>query len=411
MYNPFLRSHPVLSNHVYFAGVKLYEAFWDAQKLATRRIDGIHDDQKALEFRSSPGSATRFWALNDGGIWHVTQFPALTGIDAAPALDVAWPLNHGLRTIEFYDLDCSATDPNLMIGGTQDNGVVIWQGQPEWRAVAGGDGNFCLVSPTDNNRFYSQYQGLEDTERTDQGVNADFWPYTSWVPASKGLPKGWGGYSAFITADPSDGTHLLSQGDQVYETTNSGDWWSGRGPTGPGVGGDIHRVLFQPPPNTATWLAGTSQGRLWMRRNGAWTNQFTHPESAGVWSMAFAPTDGRVLYVLFGTTARSDRRVYRFDQFPHVPFNWTATPISDALPINIIPTVICGDGYRSDVVFLGTAAGVIRGQRQPNGTWQWQPYNDGLPLADVSDLLVDRTSRQLRAGTIGRGAWAVITGP
>jgi hypothetical protein len=229
---------------------------------------------------------------------------------------------------------------------------------------------------------------------------------------SSGLPtNGWKVFNAFITIDPTDGTHLLSQGDQVYETTNSGDSWIGRGPTGAQKWGDIYRVLFQPSPNTSTWLAGTTWGRLSMRRNGAWTNQFTHPDGPGVLSLAFAPTDGKVLYVLFAGQARSDRRVYRFDQQPAPSFNWTNSPISAQLPINVIPTVLCGDGFNSGVVYLGTAAGVYRGQRQPNGSYQWQPYNDGLPLADISDLLVDPTSRQLRAGTFGRGAWAVITGP
>jgi hypothetical protein len=401
-YNPFIRSHPTLSNHVYFGGVKLYELAPQGNDFVRRRIDGIHDDQKWLEF--PPGYTGSFWALNDGGIWQVTQFGA--------SINVAWPLNHGLRTMEFYDLDCSATDPNLMIGGTQDNGTMVWQGQPAWRSVQGGDGNFSLISPTDNHRFYAQYQFLADTRRTDKGVNADDWPVDFWTGCAKGLPtNGWKIDQAFITADPTDGTHLLSQGDQVYETTNSGGVWVGRGPTGLRAWENIHRVLFQPPPAASTWLAGTSQGRLWMRRQGIWTSQFDHTNGAGVLSMAFAPTDPWVLYVLFDAPAGADRRVYRFVQLPPPANNWVAAPISGQLPVNIIPTVICGDGYSAEVVYVGTAAGVYRGQYRVNGGWQWQPYNDGLPLVEITDLLVDRTSKQLRAGTMGRGAWAVITGP
>jgi hypothetical protein len=48
---------------------------------------------------------------------------------------------------------------------------------------------------------------------------------------------------------------------------------------------------------------------------------------------------------------------------------------------------VCGAGHRSDVVHLGTAAGVFRGQRQPNASWQWQPYNDGLRQPDFSSRL------------------------
>jgi hypothetical protein len=72
---------------------------------------------------------------------------------------------------------------------------------------------------------------------------------------------------------------------------------------------------------------------------------------------------------------------------------------------------LCGDPYKPTVVYVGTSAGVFRGERTPGLDYDWKPYNDGLPLVAVADLLVDKTSGELRAATNGRGAWGITTGP
>jgi len=33
-----------------------------------------------------------------------------------------------------------------------------------------------------------------------------------------------------------------------------------------------------------------------------------------------------------------------------------------------------------------------------------------LPLVEIKDILVDPSSKELRAGSWGRGAWSVVTG-
>ncbi len=74
--------------------------------------------------------------------------------------------------------------------------------------------------------------------------------------------------------------------------------------------------------------------------------------------------------------------------------------------------VAVGDGHKANVAYVGTDRGVFRGEAPyEGGIWSWKPYNDGLPLVEVRDLLVDPTSKELRAATWGRGAWTVITGP
>jgi hypothetical protein len=177
----------------------------------------------------------------------------------------------------------------------------------------------------------------------------------------------------------------------------------------------VTKVLVQP--TTFTWIAGTSQGQLWSTSTAGspWSLEFEHPYGASVASMAFAPTDHRVLLVSFAAGgANAYTRLWRFEINPGPPMVWTASDITDNFPTQRTARVISGDGYSTEVAYIGTERGVFRGKTTSgcgSCVWNWQPYNSGLPLVQINDLLVDPASKQLRAGTWGRGAWAVITGP
>jgi hypothetical protein len=73
--------------------------------------------------------------------------------------------------------------------------------------------------------------------------------------------------------------------------------------------------------------------------------------------------------------------------------------------------VIAGDPHAANVAYAGTDHGVFRFEpTAAGGPAPWQPYNKGLPLTTVVSLLV-APDKTLRAGTKGRGAWEVLTGP
>jgi photosystem II stability/assembly factor-like uncharacterized protein len=405
LYNPFVRVHPTNSDVVYFGGVELYKeditsATWDPEQ-----VKGIHADQHELQF--DPRSTTQYYALNDGGIWLCTVKG--TG-------DTCVNRNYELRNFELYDFDSSRTSNSLMLAGTQDNGTILYEGSPDWRVVRGGDGYHSLIAPTDNKVMYSQHQFLESTQRWEDSQG-------KWVWANNGLPKGmpWYTGSAWITSHPNSALTVLSQGDQVHATTDGGQNWTKRGPTGK-VFTDkgeskvnyITRVLVQP--NTFTWIAGTTKGQIWRTSTGGspWTLLFEHPywQNAPITSMSFSAKDSKVLYVTFGIGGdKSYTRIWRFTLNPGPPESWSPSNITDNFPLNRTPRVICGDAHRADVAYVGTEKGIFRWDETKPTYESWQPYNDCLPLVIVNDLLVDNTSNELRAATQGRGAWKVITGP
>lgn len=111
------------------------------------------------------------------------------------------------------------------------------------------------------------------------------------------------------------------------------------------------------------------------------------------------------------------QRVQRFEYTTQV--GWLGSWINDNLAakvridnaeVGLYPRVICGDAHRSDVAYVGTEHGVFRWDGTKPMYDSWQPYNDGFPLTTVVDLKVG-PNKLLYAGTKGRGAWVVLTGP
>ncbi|MFC1712171.1 CARDB domain-containing protein [Candidatus Poribacteria bacterium] len=411
LYNPFIRVDPLNSNLVYFGGVKLYMQDTGSQAKPVL-ITGIHDDMKIMEFDPHPINSGFYYILSDGGIWRCKSGSSPNAIHR----------NYDLRTTMFYDFDVSPTNSNIMIGGTQDNGTILYHYYTPlftwvWRVIRGGDGLFSVIASANN--LYSQHQFLRDLRRSDDGILTNMAGEEtggSWKKANNGLPTDnkWGWSNAYITVHPNSPYTVLSQGDQVYATDNGGSNWTPRGPdpNASNVKGHITRVVVQP--NTFTWIAGNSKGQLWYTTTGKspWhlLGSFEHPDGAGVKSMAFAPTDHKILYVTFHG-GRSYLRIWRLEMNPGPPESWSCYNITDNFPTNLTPQIIAGDGHTTDKAYVGTEKGVYCWTNN-EPTWKsWQPYNDGLPLADVRDLLVDPTSKQLRAATYGRGAWSTITGP
>lgn len=81
---------------------------------------------------------------------------------------------------------------------------------------------------------------------------------------------------------------------------------------------------------------------------------------------------------------------------------------------------VCVDPDDNTIVFAGTMAGVWRGVRAADGTHDWKPLMNGLPVTSVSDLNIWKDPnppagttaiKLLRAATQSRGVWEVkLTG-
>lgn len=159
---------PTNANKVVMGGVKYYTytstntttGGTEASISTTMHAD-VHDIQYV------PGSSTTLYVANDGGMYKSTN-----GGSTFSAI------NSGLNAVQFYaSIAVSPTDPNIIIGGLQDNGVVKWDGAAgTWSAVIGGDGGPSVFHPKDGNKvlysndaratFFSTNAGASETQLT-----------------------------------------------------------------------------------------------------------------------------------------------------------------------------------------------------------------------------------------------------
>ncbi|MBC7862758.1 MAG: hypothetical protein IAF38_07260, partial [Bacteroidia bacterium] len=205
---------PVDSNLVFAGGVYLYAstdggASWNYYDWApAENPPYMHPDHHSFGF--NPANPQETWSFNDGGVFKSTNSGQ------------TWVVkNTGLVTTQFYYLASSATNPNLMLGGTQDNG--IWSNynvgsSNSWNQFWYGDGFFCNIDYTDQNVWYTTELFAKRMKSRDGGA--------TWDSINTGIS----GDNFFITPlimHPTDHKTLLCATDPtVYLSIDSGANWN-----------------------------------------------------------------------------------------------------------------------------------------------------------------------------------------
>jgi photosystem II stability/assembly factor-like uncharacterized protein len=132
--------NPFHTDSLLFGGVGLYR--YQVSTTSRTTVSGVHADHHDIKF--DPVNRGRIYVCNDGGIYKSTN----GGVTFSA-------INNGLNATQFYaSLGVSRTDANVMAGGLQDNGQVLFNGSV-WNQVtwAGGDGTSCAIDPNNDNRI------------------------------------------------------------------------------------------------------------------------------------------------------------------------------------------------------------------------------------------------------------------
>ncbi len=304
--------------------------------------------------------------------------------------------NGGYQTQQFYaNFSSSNQDSLFAIGGMQDNATAVYEGNPGWRRVIGGDGLSTAIHPSNDNIVYGSSQYLNVRRSTDKAQSF----------SSVGVPGGNGAVNTNFAGPyvmcKSSPTTLYAGRMKVYKTTNGGNSWSVTNNDNE-LDGNAVLVLEASSTNpnlvfAATAPANIPQTGLVKTTNGgtSWTNVTSGIPNRYIMDIAIDPVNNQIVYVTVGGFGT-----------PHLfrslngGTTWSAwgTGLPD-VPANTITI----DPLNNQIIYLGNDLGIFA---SIDGGASWQPFNEGIDDGIlVMDISVSPSNRKLRLATHGLGIY------
>jgi photosystem II stability/assembly factor-like uncharacterized protein len=380
-YDWFLAVSPDDSNVLYLGAISLWkgegqsDGSWKWQNISSREQgDSIHPDQHAIAFSST--NPKTIYVGNDGGVFK------------SPDGGITWTsLNKGLCITHFEYLAQHPVYDSWLIGGTQDNGTLRYEGSEAWNQVDGGDGGECAVSESSP---YTAYHC--------------FYYMTLYRSISGGGPDSWSNISPQVASDYSTlfyppmevkGDVVVQAGQSCFVSTDTGSTF-----TELSLPVDAGRTTALAIAGPFRFFAGTESGDVfrfdWAA--GQWADAVTlqQPRAGTISSLKCDPTRADRLWATYSDYLGPN--IYRSDDAGE---KWEIC--KDGLPLAPV-NIVEFDPLNTNIVFAGTDIGVWRSE---DAGARWNIFSAGLPLVIVGDLAFQPKSRVLRAATRSRGVWEV----
>lgn len=362
-------------------------------------------------------SLGRFIAVGDGGIYRWTPSPtnlwvSLNGINQGRTASGA------LGTLQFMGIAISPTDPNFVIGGTQDNGLERFTDSLGWTLPEGGDGGDVIIDPFNEQRMWraNPVRSFGESAFVRRSTNGG----ETWTSIVNGITNALNTTAFYppMAADPGTQNRIFLGATTLYVSTNGGNNW-GSLPGGNFVFPNTIRAIGIGPASASTIYVAcgaalngtvnaanadqvfvtTNNGATWVERT---------PQLGGDFqAFAVDPNNSNIAYVVSANFSPTGDNIWRTTD---AGATWTS--ISSALPDAPFYDVLLDPGPTTsptdDVLFASGDLGVYR---SANLGAKWSKFGNGLPIAQVRDIEYSPQTRILAAGTHGRGVWEILTGP
>jgi hypothetical protein len=420
--------------------------------------NGLHPDQHDLV--TNPNNPFQFFETNDGGVMRssgqlvdrsswCTSAPnrGLNPAETARCQQMlsAIPsklegMNEGLSTLQWIKVKASPHNPQLLQGGTQDNGTWETPGNPvKWENTMIGDGGwngFDVALP--DFRFHSFFDATPEVN-FNKGNIADwisiydplfghagtqfYSPIISDPKETKWMFAGTG-RTAYRTKTDGLGTMTMAEAQQHCNSwigdfaVTCGDW-AELGPNrltsafwGDRAGGAVSAIERTVADSASAWAA-TTTGRVFVTKNvGA------DPASAVSWtrldddavtpnrfvsSIHVDPANGNHAWISYSgygvNTPGTPGHVF---QVVYDPGTGTSTWTDRSYDFGDLPV---NDLVRDDVTGDLYAASDFGVSRLAGGTTTWTNAAPGLPNVEVTSLEIVPSKRILYAATHGLSTW------
>ncbi|MEO8209345.1 MAG: T9SS type A sorting domain-containing protein [bacterium] len=395
-YSHFVGVNPVDSSKVIVGGIDIFrsvtggtnfiqESAWNTGYPGRTPIGGpegppdySHADHHAIAYH--PSNPDIIYFGNDGGVFRSTD-----GGDTFEAC------NGGYQSTQFYPgFSSSQTDSLFALGGMQDNGSGIYDGDPAWIRIIGGDGCWTGINRRSRDTVYGSYQFLSMLASRNGGQS--FY--------NMGPPTGYG--TAFVAPFVLGNINpqIIYAGRSImFKTTNTGESWDVKNNGATLDGNNPVFTMAISKSNDNILYAATAplftRARIFRTSNGGENfNDITGiiPDRF-VSDLAIDPLDNNIVYCTvsgFGS--------------PHIFKSTDAgvswINISNGLPDVPTSSVIIDPSF-SNHIYIGNDIGVYL---TTNNGSQWQEFQTGIQdAAVVMDLSISEANKKIRAVTHGKG--------
>ncbi len=300
--------------------------------------------------------------------------------------------NGGYQTQQFYaNFGNSATNPNLGIGGMQDNSTAIFTGTGNWTRVLGGDGECAAIHPLDDQIMYgsSQYLNLRKSINGGQSFY--------------GISPGWNGEATAFNGPfelaPSDPNILYAGAQSLWRSDDGGETWNTATQNLFADGDFIVNIAVHPAnPDIvycSTAPAQTATARVFkVTANAPFVTELTGLPNRMCMDIAWHPTNYNIAYAVFAGFGA-----------PHV---WRTTDsgaswqaIDNGLP-DVPTNTILVDPLLPDHLYVGNDLGIWL---STDAGASWSLYSADAPNAMLVMHLSEAPDRKLRVATYGLGVW------
>jgi len=331
-------------------------------------VQAVHADKHTLVYRNDGV----LFEGNDGGIY------------ISPNDGTVWTdKTSGMRISQMYKLGCSATVPNEVITGLQDNGSKLLTNN-DWWDVYGGDGMECLIDYSNVNIQYATiYYGQI------------FRTMNHWGNSTEIYPRNDGAWVTPYIIHPTDPQILYAGYNDLYKTVNRGNTWAQI--SNVNTSNKLRNIAICETDPNVIYMADESS--IWKTTDGG-NNWSKVRSSSSITSLCVKNNDpNTVWHTRGGYNATS--------VFKSADGGTTWDNISSGLPNLPIYSIVYNKLEEGlEQLYVGSEVGIY----YKKGDSDWVAYNNGLPNVKIGEIEIyyniqNPEASRLRAATYGRGLW------
>lgn len=285
----------------------------------------------------------------------------------------------GLGIRQFYRIGVSKTDPNVVTGGSQDNGSSVLSGSDrKWKDWLGADGMEGFVDWSNANTIYGTSQLGGMYKSINQGNN-----YSSIT-----APPGQGAWVTPFEQDPTVSNTIYVGYKEIYKSTNQGGTWSAISSFGLGV--NVDHIKLAPTNNQVIWAIINNKLKRTTNGGTSWTDIQLNSGSSSLNYISPHPTDENKLAICTsgGVYVTSNGGATWTDYKKNLP----------SIPLYCVQW----QNNAKNGLYVG-GNGIV--MYIEDGMTNWINFMDGLPNVKVFELEINYVSNKIFAGTYGRGLW------